>query len=56
MFGCFDWFRLVLRNFWYKGNGEVSKELLSNVFQKPYFCFDYRLSYNHPNVVIPIFK
>ena len=27
------WFGLVLRNFWYKGNGEVSNELLSNCFK-----------------------
>ena len=42
--------------FLYKGNGEVSKELLSNCFQKPCSCFSYRLSYNHPNGVIPIVK
>ena len=40
----------------YKGNGEVSKELLLKCFQKPCFCFSYRLSYNHPNGVIPIGK
>ena len=36
----------------YKGNCEVSKELLSNFFQKPYSGFGYKLSYNHPNGVI----
>ena len=40
----------------YKGNGEVSKELLSNVFQKSCSYFGYRLSYNHPNEVILIGK
>ena len=45
-----------LEKFLYKGNGEVSKELLSNFFQKPHSCFGYRLSYNHPNRLIPIFK
>ena len=42
--------------FLYKRNGEVSKELLSNVFQKSCSCIFYRLSYNHPNGVILIFK
>ena len=51
MFGCFDWFGLVLRNFC--RNGEVSKELLSIFFQKLCSCFGYRLSYNHPNGMIP---
>ena len=32
------------------------KELLSICFQKPFSCFSYRLSYNHPNGVIPIGK
>ena len=40
----------------YTRNGEVSKELLSNLFQKLCSCFGYRLSYNHPNGVIPIGK
>ena len=40
----------------YKGNGEVSKELLSIFFQKPCSCFGYRLSYNHQNGVIKIGK
>ena len=40
MFGCFDWFVLVLRNFLYKGNGEVSKELLSNLFQNHVLVLD----------------
>ena len=55
MFGCFDWFGLVLRNFCIR-NGEVSKELLSKIFKKPCYCFGYRLSYNHPNGVILIGK
>ena len=42
--------------FLYKGNGEVSKKLLSNLFQKPCYCFGYRLSYNNPNGVILIGK
>ena len=40
---------LVFEEFLYKGNDEVSKELLSKNFQNPYFCFGYKLSYNHPN-------
>ena len=39
---------IVVDEFLYKGN-EVSKELLSKNFQYPYFCFGYKLSYNHPN-------
>ena len=35
--------------FLYKGNGEVLKDLLSIFFQKPWSCFGYRLSNNHPN-------
>ena len=45
----FDWFGLVLRNFLYKGNDEVSKELLSKKFQNPNCIFCYKLSYNRPN-------
>ena len=40
---------LVFEEFLYKGNDEVSKELLSKNFQNPCFCFGYKLSYNHPN-------
>ena len=53
-----DWylFGLVLRNVCKKGNGCFSKELLPKNFKNPCSCFCYRLSYNHPNVVIPIGK
>ena len=57
--GCSKLCLVVLigfEKFVYKGNGEVSKELLSNFFQKPCSCFGYRLSYNHPNGVISICK
>ena len=40
---------IVVDEFLYKGNDEVSKELLSNNFQNPCFCFGYKLSNNHPN-------
>ena len=40
---------IVVDEFLYKGNDEVSKELLSNIFQNSCFCFIYKLSYNHPN-------
>ena len=50
------WFGLVSRNVCKKGNDGFSKELLSKIFQNPYSCFGYRLSYNHPNEVIPIGK
>ena len=40
---------IVVDEFLYKGNDEVSKELLSKKFQNPYFCFGYKLSYNHSN-------
>ena len=46
---CVWLFWIEFEKFLYKGNGEVSKELLSNFFQKPCSCFGYRLSYNHPN-------
>ena len=45
-----------LEEFLYKRNDEVSKELLSKKFQNPYFCFSYKLSYNHPNLLILIVK
>ena len=56
---CIDdwyWFGLVLMNVCKKGNAGFSKELLSKICQNPYSCFGYRLSYNHPNVVIKIVK
>ena len=40
---------IVVDEFLYKGNDEVSKELLSKKFQNPCFCFGYKLSYNHSN-------
>ena len=46
---------IVVDEFLYKRNDEVSKEL-SKKFQNPYFCFGYKLSYNHPNLVIIIVK
>ena len=50
------WFGLVLRNVCKKGNVGFSNELLSKVFKNPCSCFGNRLSYNHPNEVIPIGK
>ena len=46
---CYIVVWIVVDEFLYKGNDEVSKELLSNFFQNPCFCFGYKLSYNHPN-------
>ena len=57
--GCSKLCLVVLigfEKFLYKGNCEVSKELLPNFFQKPCSGFGYRLSYNHPNGVIAIGK
>ena len=48
-----DWFCIV---FVKRKNVEFSKEMLSKFCKKPLFFFGYRLSYNHPNEVIPIFK
>ena len=45
----FFWVRIGFEEFLYKGNDEVSKELLSKNFQNPCFCFGYKLSYSHPN-------
>ena len=53
---CFDLFGLVLRNGCKKENVGSSKEMLSKICQNPCSCFDYRLSYNHPNEMIPIGK
>ena len=47
---------IFVDEFLYKGNDEVSKELLSKNFQNPCFCFDYKLSFNNPNSVIQIGK
>ena len=47
---------IVVDEFLYKGNDEVSKELLSKKFQNSCFCFGYKLNYNYPNRVIPIVK
>ena len=47
-----DWFCVV---FVKRENVEFSKEMLSKFCKKtPCSCFGYRLSYNHPNEVIPI--
>ena len=49
-----DWFCVV---FVKRGNVEFSKEMLSKFCKKKLCsCFGYRLSYNHPNEVIPIGK
>ena len=56
VFHCFDWFGLVLTNGFKKKNVGFSKEMLSKIYQSPCSCFGYRLSYNHPNEVIPIGK
>ena len=60
-------FVLVVNEFW-GSNGlsfeeycwlnwfRFSKEMLSKFYQNPYSCFDYKLSYNHPNEVILIRK
>ena len=48
---CLDWFGGV---FVKRENFGFSKEMLSKFCQDPCSCFDYRLSYNHPNEVIPI--
>ena len=39
-----------------KGNVWFSNEMLSKICQNPCSYFGYRLSYNHPNEVIPIGK
>ena len=56
VFHCFDWFGLVWRNACKKENVGFSKEMLSKIYQNSCSCFFYRLSYNHPNEVILIFK
>ena len=53
---CLDWFGLVWRSVCKKGNVGFSKEMLSKFCQDPCSCFSYRLSYNHPNKVIPFGK
>ena len=50
------WFGLVLRNVCKKGNVGFSRELLSKICPNTRSCFGYRLSYSHPNEVIPIGK
>ena len=48
--------------YWFEGvfvkreNVGFSKEMLLKFCQDPCSCFGYRLSYNHPNEVIPIDK
>ena len=48
-----DWFCVM---FVKRENVGFSKEILSKFYQDPCSCFGYRLSYNHPNEVIPIGK
>ena len=50
---CLDWFGGV---FVKRENVGFSKEMLSKFCQDLYSCFDYKLSYNHPNEVSPIGK
>ena len=49
----FDWFGGV---FVKMENVGFSNEMLLKFCQDPCSCFDYRLSYNHPNEVILIGK
>ena len=56
MFGCFDWFGLVLRNICIKEKVRFQRSYCHMFFQKPCSCFGYRLSYNNPNRVILIGK
>ena len=52
-----DWFGLVLCSVCKKGKCEFSRKMLSKFCKKnPCSWFGYRLSYNHPNEVIPIGK
>ena len=51
---CFDWFGLVLMNFCIKEMMKFQRSCYQFFFQNPCFCFDYKLSYNHPNSVIPV--
>ena len=50
---CLYWSREV---FVKRENIGFSKEMLSKFCQDPCSCFGYRLSYNHPNEVVPIGK
>ena len=50
---CFDWFGLVLRNFCVKEMMKFQRSCCQKL-SKPLFFFSYKLSYNHPNLVIPI--
>ena len=47
---------LVLMNCCKKENVRFLKEILSKFVKTPVFFFGYRLSYNHPNELIPIVK
>ena len=55
-FEVYCWLVLVLMNVFKKENVMFSKELLSKICQNPCSCFNYRLSYNHPNEVISMGK
>ena len=46
---CYIVVWIVVDEFLYKGNDEVSKKLMSKTFQNPCFCVGYKLSYNHPH-------
>ena len=50
------WLGLVWRSDCKKRNIWFSKEMLSKFCQNPSSSFGYKLSYNHPNEVIPIVK
>ena len=50
------WLVLVWGSGCKKRNVWFSKEMLSKFCQNPCSCCGYRLSYNHPNEVIPIGK
>ena len=47
---------LVLMSCCKKENVRFLKEILSKFVKNPCVCFGYRLSYNHPNELIPIGK
>ena len=47
---------LVLMNCCKKENVGFLKEILSKFGKTPVFFFGYKLSYNHPNELVPIGK
>ena len=52
---CFDWFGLILKNFCVREMMKFQRSCCKN-FQNPCFCSGYKLSYNHPNLVILLGK